>query len=187
MASLDTIKSMLHMQHGIFTSRCNSAIFLSLLAVKKLGLTLSIPDQGGWLFYKKCAESLQIPFEIVVTKDGIFPSDKQYEALLCAEPAGYYFGNNLKELRKNSKLFILDICGSIGRSYLDKALKEHMPDIVVCSFSNWKPLNLGYGGFLGCSKKELWTIMEPMLDFERVNTEFIEKNLPAKLAKLDET
>ena len=48
-------------------------------------------------------------------------------------------------------MVILDVSGSIGSEFYD----GDYADIIVCSFGKWKPINLGYGGFISFNNKEL--------------------------------
>ena len=41
-------------------------------------------------------------------------------------------------------MVILDVSGCIGSNFYD----GNYADIIVCSFGKWKPINLGYGGFI---------------------------------------
>ncbi|MBW2980818.1 hypothetical protein KY360_05370 [Candidatus Woesearchaeota archaeon] len=146
------------------TSRGNTAIFAALYCARKLQLdkkNVLIPEQGGWFTYKKYPKMLGLnPIEIktdygVIDVSDLKKQSKNANCLLYSSPAGYFAEQPVKEIysvcKRNKCMVILDITGSIGA-------KDHgrFCDFIVCSFGEWKPINLGYGGFVSSREKEFF-------------------------------
>ena len=70
--------------------------------------------------------------------------------------------------------------GSEGKTLCDGRLS----DIIVASFGKWKPINLGYGGFISTDTKKFLDIDPELWLTFRFLPEF-EAGLLAKLANLD--
>jgi len=184
----------------IFTNRGNTAIRLSLKYVKNLNKDndkkmILIQDQGGWMSYHKFTEKLKLQkFDLKTTFGVISPYQlekalKRYNnfaALIYQNPAGYYADQPYKEIyeicQKYNIVCILDVAGCIG---LDKF--GNYADILVCSFGENKPIDLGYGGFISFKDKKAaeqcdYNLEEKDKDvFTKITT-----NLPSKLDKLGE-
>jgi hypothetical protein len=98
--------------------------------------------------------------------------------LLYQDYSGYFVKNNVEEIYgicKGHCIVILDITASIGVDNFSEYC-----DISVCSFNKWKPVNLGYGGFLSTNKRILFE--RPKEIFNTVN--FDEKYYGQLLDKL---
>ncbi|MBS3155065.1 DegT/DnrJ/EryC1/StrS family aminotransferase, partial [Candidatus Woesearchaeota archaeon] len=89
------------------------------------------------------------------TDDGIIITDelKKYirdaSALIVPSFAGYFAEQNMHELSeictKQGCLLIEDASSAVGDS---KLCDGRYSDIIVASFGKWKPINVGYGGFI---------------------------------------
>ena len=154
-------------EHVFLTPSGNKAIFISLNIIKESpNATLLIPDQGGWFTYSQYAKKLKFNIKILKTDYGIIDLDflkdniKEASAIIYSNPAAYYAEQPVKDIyelcRKNNVLVILDISGCIGSDFY----KGNYADLIVCSFGRWKPLNLGYGGFISIANKGISEIHE---------------------------
>ena len=174
-----------------FVSRGNKAIFSALKIVKeKLAKNnLLIPDQGGWLTYSQYAIKLKLDIKELKTDYGIINLDflretaKDASSIIYSNPAAYYAEQPFKEIyeicKKNNILVILDVSGCIGSDFYH----GNYADIIVCSFGRWKPINLGYGGFISIQDNNIYEKNKNFLE----NMEFEEKyydNLHNKLINL---
>lgn len=170
------------------TSRGNTAIFAALYCARKimgLGKVL-IPDQGGWLSYQKYPKHLEMETVEVKTDKGLIDLNdlkekvKDAKVLLYSDYAGYFAEQdvcNAYNVCKGHCLVILDITASIGYKNYGKYC-----DFAVCSMGKWKPINLGYGGFLSTNKKILFE--KPREIFN--TTSFEEQYYEPLLSKLNE-
>lgn len=169
------------------TQSGDQAIMLAIEAVKKISSKLKflVPDQGGWLSYIKYPKKLNFEVIQVKTDCGIIDLDDLREklnnssALIYQNPAGYFAEQPTKqiyEICKNKCLVIEDITGSIG----DLELCDYLDaDFLVCSFGKWKPINLGYGGFISTNNEEYFSKIDKDL------AKFDEKYLPELLGQLE--
>jgi len=138
----------------------DSAILCSLYVVKRLNMKLQIPDQGGWLTYQKFPKIFDLDVEEIKTDFGLIK--KCSGAVLVCNPAGYFAEQDLKFIKKKAKLMILDVSGSIGKD-------TGNADIVIGSFSEWKPADLGTGGFFATNNRDYYDCAKelfPALKFE---------------------
>jgi len=155
----DMLKKTLRQDSINLTSRGNTAIFSALYCARKMNLkkkTVLIPDQGGWLTYKKYPEYLEMKAVELKTDDGIIILDELKKALknhdvnclLYENPAGYFADQPIKDIYEACKgkcKVIMDVSGCIGDN--DLCNGEHA-DIMVGSFGKWKIVDAGYGGFV---------------------------------------
>jgi len=180
------------------TERCNTAIFAALYCARKLALddkhnitkkAIIIPDQGGWLTYEKYPKMLELEAKKVKTEHGIIDLKELKEisknacAFIYSNPAGYFAEQPIKDIYKickeNNCLVIMDVTGCIGDA---KLCDGDYADFTVCSFGRWKPINLGYGGFVSTGKKEYFDKAKEIFN----TTSFDEKYLPLLDEKLKE-
>lgn len=159
------------------TNRGNSAIFAALNIAKKANNKkyLLIPDQGGWFTYRIYPQIFGFVPKELKTNDGIIITDelKKYirdaSALLVPSFAGYFAEQNMHELSeictKHGCLLIEDASGAIGDS---KLCDGRYSDIIVGSFGKWKPVNVGYGGFIS-TNQELMKHAEMALSLIKVH------------------
>jgi len=158
-----------------FVPRGNKAIFSALKIVHGSGFNkILIPDQGGWLTYSHYAKKLKFDVKMLETDYGIINLDNLKEnnaAIIYSNPAAYYAEQPFKEIyeicKKNNIIVILDISGCIGSDFYH----GNYADVIVCSFGRWKPINLGYGGFISIQDKEILKLNNNFLK----NLEFKEK------------
>jgi len=152
---IDILKKYTRHDHIYLTERGNKAILAALKIVKESeSEKILIPDQGSWMTYFQYAKKLKFEIKGLETDYGVIDLDilknnlKDASALIYSNPAAYYAEQPIKEIyetcKKNNIIVILDISGSIGSDFYD----ADYADIIVCSFGKWKPINLGYGGFI---------------------------------------
>jgi len=159
-------------------SRGNEAIFAALYCAKKVNSKKAIltVDQGGWFSYLKYPKKLKLEVELVKTDYGVVDlkdlngrlKGKNYCAFIYSNPAGYFAEQPIKEIyeicKKNDCLVIMDVTGSIGSALCNG---EYV-DFIVGSFGKWKPVNLGYGGFLTAKKKEYFEKAEEIFNMSEI-------------------
>lgn len=143
----------------------NAAILASLYITSKLSKrkVILIPDQGGWISFRTYPGIFGFNVKEVKTDKGVIDlkdlakKSKNAAAFLVTSFAGYYAEQPIGEIseicRKNKCLLIEDASGAIGISD-EKLCNGDHSNIIVGSFGRWKPVNLGYGGFISVSKKE---------------------------------
>ena len=136
--------------------RGNKAILTALRIVKEKypNGRILIPDQGGWITHFQYAEKLKFEIVKLKTNYGVIDLDilneniKDASEIIYSNPAGYYAEQPIKEIHRICKesnvMVILDISGCIGSDFYH----GNFADIIVCSLGRWKPINLGYGGFI---------------------------------------
>jgi len=143
--------------------RGNAAI-TSALSILPKGSTILIPEEGGWIHYKKAP--LQLGLKIVDVKcddakinltdlrekiNAVKPA-----AFLYQNPGGYFAQQPLRDIFKlcqaNKCLAILDVSGSIGTPLCD----GRYADILVGSFGKDKLVNAGEGGFISANDRKVW-------------------------------
>lgn len=168
------------------TSRGNTAVFSSLYCARKLNpkKIVLIPDQGGWFTYRKYPKYLEFDIKEVKTDYGVIDLKDLKQKLknvccfLYSNPAGYFAEQPFKEIYnicKGKCLVILDVSGSIGVKDYSKYC-----DFMIGSFGNDKPVNLGYGGFVGVNNKNNFEKPREIFNL----TIFEEKYYKALLEKL---
>ena len=144
------------------TSRGNEAIFTALYIARKVnpGKVL-IPDQAGWLFYRKAPKMLGMEVEELKTDFGIIELEELKRkaagasCLIYQNPAVYFAEQPMKEiyeLCKGKCLVILDASGSIGTEMCD----GNYADMIVASFGKWKLADAEYGGFVSAREAALF-------------------------------
>lgn len=164
------------------TERGNKAINIVLLLAKHLEkTTVLIPDQGGWLYYKKAPKKFDLEIKELKTNQGLIDLEdleknaNENSILLTCSMPGYFAIDNAEEIMKicskKGCLFINDASGSIGTN------AAKIGHIIFGSFGKWKPINLKYGGFIATNHEELYT------DFDA--SYFDEEKYDALLEKID--
>lgn len=143
--------------------RGNAAILCALSIIKKINPKpfILIPDQGGWISFKIYPKLLGFDVRTVKTNRGVIDLmdlEKKAEsgaAFLVTSFAGYFAEQPMKYISRickaNNCYLIEDASGSIGDLEL---CDGEYSDFIVGSFGRWKPVNVGYGGFVSCGKKE---------------------------------
>ncbi|MBU0615972.1 MAG: DegT/DnrJ/EryC1/StrS family aminotransferase [Nanoarchaeota archaeon] len=166
-------------EHIKLVSRGNKALLYALKIAKKLGYTkVLIQDQGGWITYKQIPVRLKLDFTELKTDYGIIDlKDLEAKAdentvLLINSMPGYFALEDMDEIESvciRKKCFLInDATGSIGT----KAAKKG--DIIVASFGDAKPIDLGKGALIATDDKELFD-----------NVKIDEEELPELDAKLE--
>ncbi len=170
------------------TSRGNTAIFAAFYCARKLNLDkkkVLVPDQGGWLSYLKYPKMLEMePVEVktdcgIIDLEDLKEKAKNANCVIYPNPAGYFAEQPIREIYEICKgkcFVIMDVTGSIGSELCD----GEFADIMVGSFGRWKPVNLGYGGFLSSREKQHFHIPKEIFN----TTSFDEKYLPLLYEKL---
>ena len=174
------------------TNRGNSAILHAIRLVKAYSDKefVLIPDQGGWLSYKTFPKDAGFKIKEIKTNAGLIDVNQldQYldnsAALIVNQPAGYFAAQDLEAISKMCKdkvLLIADVTGSIGDK---EACNGKHADILLGSFGKWKPVNLGYGGFISLKSQKLINISAklPLIEFDKN----YESELCSKLTHLNE-
>ncbi|MBW3013783.1 hypothetical protein KY335_00905 [Candidatus Woesearchaeota archaeon] len=180
---IEKLKKLTGCEHIKLLQRGNNAIYAAFYVVNAMGYTLRIPDQGGWFKYKDYPAKLGLRFEEYPTKDAMitqesFDGDKS-KAYIVTQPGGYFVQHDLKMVRSNTTFFILDASGSIGNADVQMS----GADIVVGSFSEWKPVDLGHGGFFATNNKEIWELASTM--FEQFTIDLEPSMVELLMRKLD--
>ncbi|MBI4439537.1 hypothetical protein HY638_01035 [Candidatus Woesearchaeota archaeon] len=171
----ENLKRLIGKKHLILTPSGDHAIkaVFSILKGKKC----LIPDQGGWLSYKKIPLKLGYEVEEVKTDFGVIDLEDlrkkaaYSDVFIYQNPAGYFAEQKSKEIYeicKNKCKVILDITGCVG----SEMYPPEYCDIVVCSFGKWKPINAGYGGCLAFGDDML---IEPARKFEEFDGGYLDK------------
>jgi dTDP-4-amino-4,6-dideoxygalactose transaminase len=189
--------------YAALSDRCNTAIEAA-LAVLPSGSLILIPEEGGWLHYRsyppkkglkvveiKCVDSqidLKDLEKYLSGKNGTMPA-----ALIYHQPGGYFAEQPAEEIyklcSKRGCLVIMDACGSLGTKYCS----GKWADIIVGSFSKWKPINAGKGGFISARDKKCWNVigkcnLKAEIIEEKIWRNVLEKikGLPLRMEKLSE-
>lgn len=187
----ELIRKITNMKYIELTSRGNTAIFSALYCARKLSKSkkVLIPDQGGWFTYKKYPLYLELEIEEVKTNYGLIDLKdlkKKIKGACCflySNPAGYFAEQDIKEIYdicKGKCLVILDVSGSIGKKDYSKYC-----DIMIGSFGDDKPVNLGYGGFVGTNNKDNFEKPKEIFNLTIFDSKYL-KELENKLKSLRE-
>ncbi len=155
-----SLKDLTHKKNIILVRRGNAAILEVIRLAKNLGREkVLIQDQGGWITYKQYANKLGLMCIEIKTDYGLTNlEDLEKKAdgksiFIINSLTGYYADENISKIAKTCEkkhcLLINDVSGSIG-----KKLAKY-GDIIFSSFNQWKPINLGLGGFLAFDNKIL--------------------------------
>ncbi|NTV24355.1 MAG: hypothetical protein HGA85_08380 [Nanoarchaeota archaeon] len=174
-------------KHVFFADRGNTAILLALKLAVSLGKSrLFMQDQGGWITYGQYGRKLKLEMISFATDHGIIRLedlsglDEKSILLVNSMPGYYALQKNMGEItsicESRGAFLINDASGSIGTESAKHG------DIILGSFGEWKPVEVGYGGFLAFDKE--------YRDFFRAENkrpvnDFQEKLL-AELAKLED-
>ncbi|MBU0629069.1 MAG: DegT/DnrJ/EryC1/StrS family aminotransferase [Nanoarchaeota archaeon] len=170
------------------TPRGNTSILISFLCAKKIKRgNILTTDQGGWISYLKYPKKIGLEVKLCKTDNALIglndlkEKSKGCSAFIYAQPGGYFVEQSIKEIyeicKKNNCLTIMDITGSIGTDLCN----GKYADIIICSFGDYKPINVGYGGFISTDKKEYFNLISNMPEAD----EFKKSRLKDLLEKLD--
>lgn len=149
------------------TTRGNTAIdaAVSLLPKEKKVL---IPDEGGWLHYRKGPELAGLKIEEVRCRQAVLDiadlrdklSTKTFSALLYQNPGGYFAEQPMEDIYRLCQsygcLVIIDVSGALGTKLCD----GRYADFFVGSFGEWKLVDAGSGGFISGKNKTLFKTLQ---------------------------
>lgn len=143
-----------------FTPRCNKSIEIAMKVIADLGRTTCLyQEEGGWLTYEKYIQQAGLDPIKMITNDGLVYEKEVARhdvdaALIINSLAGYIATQDMNTLggvcAANDIFLINDVSGSIGLP------ESKIGDIIVGSFGEAKPVNLGSGGFIATSDKDLY-------------------------------
>ena len=157
------LKTLTHHPFLEIVFRGNAAI-TSALSIFPKESTILIPEEGGWIHYKKAPLQLGLKVMEVKCDDAkINLTDLREKinsvkpaALLYQNPGGYFAQQPMKEIyelcHKNKCVVIMDVSGSIGTPLCD----GKYADILVGSFGEGKLVEAKVGGFISCKDEKIW-------------------------------
>lgn len=191
MVMIDEIRQKLSVLTGkseiILTRRGNKALKFSLKALAGQKKVL-IQDQGGWLTYPQYAKELGFGLVELKTDYGLIDIDELKKVIDCDcillvnSMPGYIAYEDMKKISEIAKhanaILVNDVSGSIGTE------NAKLGDIIFGSFGRWKPVNVGYGGFIAVDEEYFKQIFKEM---QSVFDEKFASKLNEKLEKLDKT
>ena len=171
---IDKIKELTGHENVKITSSGNNSIFIALASVDG---AIIIPDQGGWHGFKQIAKFLKKDIITVETEEGLIKPKyledleiKENSALIYTSFAGYCAEQDSKSIsrycKNNGILTIEDASAGIGDKQ-HKLGNGKYSDIIIASTGSPKIINVGSGGFITASDKEI----------------FAKTSLPQKLSK----
>jgi len=109
---------------------------------------LDYPKKAGFE-----AEKVKTDYGVIDLND-LQERAKGAAALIYTQPAGYFAEQPIEDIynacNSNECLVIMDASGSVGSELCD----GNFADIIVGSFGKWKPVELGYGGFISFKSEE---------------------------------
>src|SRR3989338_4390206 len=177
---IEFIKQYTNHKYVVLTNSGDLAIYAAMYYLSKEGYEqLIIPDQGGWLSYKKFPVQLNLKIVEIKTDQGVILIDELEKvcissstkntktALIITSFGGYYAEQPLSEISKICKTYdvlLVEDTNAIG----DKIIKANkqitkinkyrlcngkLSDIIVCSFGKWKVVNNYHGGFISSNNK----------------------------------
>lgn len=169
-----------------FTPRCNKSIEVALKLVADMHRTTVLyQEEGGWLTYEKYIQQVNLEPIKMITNDGLVYEKEvaHYDmdaALIINSLPGYVALQDMASLggvcAANDIFLINDVSGSIGLP------ESKIGDVIVGSFGNAKPVNVGKGGFIATNDEELSQKIQEFLG-EESELQFI--LLEKKLRELD--
>lgn len=184
---LEKLREFTKHNHIRITDRGNAAIFIAMAIAKKVNPKpfLLIPDQGGWISFRTYPGLLGFDIKEIKTNRGILnlktleEGTKTASALIITSFAGYFAEQPLKEIseicKKNECLLIEDASGSLGDNTL---CDGNLSDIIIGGFGRWKPVNLGYGGFISVRNKEFFEQAKEPFSMIKVHNNIYDELLP---------
>ncbi len=168
-------------QHLDLVLRGNAAI-TSALSIFPEGSIILIPEEGGWIHYKKAPVQLGLKIMEVGCDDAKINlvdlrekiNSAKPAAFLYQNPGGYFAEQPMKEMyglcQKHNCRVIMDVSGSIGTPLCN----GKYADIMIGSFGEWKLVEAKVGGFISCKDKLMWekvkTKVETLNDEKSLHT-----------------
>ncbi len=172
----------------LFTPRGNASIKMALEILKLQGKYKKVlmQDQGGWLTYSQFIEKLKFEKVELKTDYGLIDVqdlEKHKGAILLINSMpGYATLEDMEYVyeiaKKNSIVVINDASGSIGND------EAKYGDIIIGSFGDAKPIEVGEGGFIATDDEHLFKEFCE-LNMHKPDDRFLEL-LDRKLDTLDE-
>lgn len=150
-------------EHVSIVNSGNSAILAAMSAFKG---KILIPDQGGWIGFKKIAEFLGLETVEVQTKLGVLDpavvedavNKFKPDALFITSFAGYIAEQPVKEIFEvcddNGVVLVEDASGGIGDKKKRVGNGDHA-HIILASTGSPKIVNIGNGGLISTDDKEI--------------------------------
>ncbi|MBN2368204.1 DegT/DnrJ/EryC1/StrS family aminotransferase [Candidatus Woesearchaeota archaeon] len=191
--AISKLKKLTGKKHIFFTDRGNTAISIGLELAKYIGKKkVLIPDQGGWLTYRKYPKKLKLELEYFQTEHGLINRqgmnfDNDSILLMNSMPGYYIVQEDTAQIynlcRKKGSFMINDASGSIGTDVAKYG------DLVIGSFGRWKPIDVGEGGFIAFDNPEYEIFFKKNCDkllhhrFDELNEKL--GQLPERLKMLD--
>lgn len=178
-------------QKVMFTDRGNSAIFIAMSIAKQNNPRphILIPDQGGWYSFRRYPQFFNFNIQEVKTNYGVIDLKdlkkkvNNGSCLILTSLAGYFAEQPLRKIanacKKAGCLVIEDASGAVGDR---KLCNGKHSDIIVASFGRWKPIEVGYGGFISVKKKEYFDNVKEAISMVKVHPDLY-KNLNPLLRK----
>ena len=169
-----------HTKHDYIsiTTRGNAAITAALSIIpnivpkQKIQKKILIPEEGGWIHYKKAPGLLGIEVTEVKCHDAKIDfadllqkvETKKYAAFLYQNPGGYFAEQPMKKIydlcAKHGCTVIMDVSGSLGTALCN----GDYADVLVGSFGKWKLVDAGSGGFISAKHKKIWDVLKNEVD-----------------------
>ncbi len=175
--SLDKLKKLLKCRFVYISKSGDHSIKTAFKTLKNLNYnSLTIPDQGGWMNYEKFAVKNNLKVDKIKTNYGVIEKEeitKKVNAMIVQEPAGYFAEQKLIDgIRKHTGFLILDVSGSLGKSHI----KRFKADIYLGSFNEWKPADIGFGGFIATDAEKINKLIKENLEDldEKFDSKFYE-------------
>ncbi len=152
----ECVKKFTHHQHAKIVNSGDSAI---LTVMSTLNGRVMIPDQGGWIGFKKIAEFCGLEIVYLPTELGVVKIDvlEQFiekfspEALFITSFAGYMAEQPLKNIYKvcddMGVVMVEDASGGIGDNTGWMGNGDHA-HVILASTGSPKTVNVGNGGFI---------------------------------------
>lgn len=163
-AAKNEISNITGHEHVSIVNSGNSAILAAMSAFKG---KILIPDQGGWIGFKKIAEFLDLETVEVQTKLGVLDpavvedaiNKFQPDALFITSFAGYIAEQPVKKIFEvcddKGVVLVEDASGGIGDKKKRVGNRDHA-HIILASTGFPKIVNVGNGGFISTDDKEIF-------------------------------
>jgi hypothetical protein len=186
---INKLKSLCVHNHVQLTARGDVGI----KSVLKLFDNVLVPEEGGWISYKKLPKSFEmvkcdnarINLDDLKQKleDGKDGNQKhKFDAIIYQNPGGYFAEQPINEIYQLCAQFnckvIMDVSGAIGTKLCD----GNYADFMVASFGKWKLIDAGKGGFVSSKTQEDFV----KLQINEFNDEKVLNIINKKLSGLDD-
>ncbi|MDD3263512.1 MAG: hypothetical protein PHT94_01290 [Candidatus Nanoarchaeia archaeon] len=179
--SIDFLKNYFNLNsqyHFYILNSCDASIFYALNAIlsNKEIKNINIPSTASWLSYEPFCELLnKINNNYKINKYDFKNYEPNYEELkqendnlnIIQLNPGYL---NYVEIEKIPKNSIIDASGFKNKVNLNDF------DCIVLSFQHWKPINIGFGGFIAIKKE---------LDIKKKEKTYLKKILDPQIKSLE--